>query len=174
MSGFFVDYEDTTVIPFDDGVLAGTSVRVRTELSGVEISRLTTSGIGAEIGEDGTVKPVLAEGMIADSDLRKLIAWVRGWTFPKSATAKSAPEWRPGVSDFEKLRPAHQAQLLAAITRHEEQVALESVPVESPLPEASGSQTPDAPVTNDGTTREPASLKSASTSPEPSTITTPA
>lgn len=155
MSGFFVDYDDTTVIPFTDGPLAGTHIRVRTELSGVEISRLTTSGIGAEIGEDGTVKPVLAEGMIADSDLRKLIAWVRGWTFPKSATAKSAPEWRPEIRDFEKLRPAHQAQLLAALAKHEQAVTLEAQPVESPLPEASGSPTPTTPDAIDTTTPEP-------------------
>lgn len=156
MSGFFVDYDDTTVIPFEDGPLAGTHIRVRTELSGVEISRLTTSGIGAEIGEDGTVKPVLAEGMIADADLRRLIAWVRGWTFPKSASAKSAPEWRPEIKDFERLRPAHQAQLLEALTKHEQAVALEAELVESPLPEASGSPTPTTPDATDTTTPEPA------------------
>lgn len=156
MSGFFVDYDDTTVIPFEDGPLAGTSVRVRTELSGVEINRLTTAGIGAEISEDGKVKPVLAEGMIADTDLRKLIAWVRGWTFPKKAGAKSAPEWRPEIRDFERLKPLQLRALLDALTRHEEEVALEAAPVESPLPEASGSPILSAPDTSDITIHEPA------------------
>jgi len=156
MSGFFVDYDDTTVIPFEDGPLAGTSVRVRTELSGVEISRLTTSGIGAEIGTDGTVKPVLAEDMIADADLRRLIAWVRGWTFPKKAGAKSAPEWRPEIKDFERLGARYLAPLLAALTKHEEAIGLEAQLVESPLPEASGSLTPTTPEEIDTTTPEPA------------------
>lgn len=133
---FFVDPADLVRKDFHEGPCKGTHVLFRAELSFVEQQRLSISGVGAEITEEGKVRPIMDDRMLSDSDVRKLDAWIKAWSFPKSAGAKSAPEWRPTIGDFERLSVPVARQLLAALAEHEAKVAAEAEPVESPLPVA--------------------------------------
>lgn len=156
--GFFVDYTDTTRITFDDGPCRGTHMQVRTELSYVELQRLTMSGIGVELGENGTPRPVLDSDMVSGTDLRKMEGWIKAWTFPKKSGQASAPEWRPTIGDFERLTPAVATEVLRALARHEAAVTADAEPETSPLLEDGSSQTQTTHPESDGTIAVPEAL----------------
>lgn len=153
MSGFFVDKNDLVRIIFEDGPLAGNHMMVRAELSHVERQRLALSNIGAEMTEDGGIKPVLEGNALSDMDSQKLEAWIKAWTLPKKAGQQVGPEWRPTLGDFERLPTRIMQPIMTKLAAHEAALAEEEAVEEGPL--ESSSPTPTTPPTSDGMTDEP-------------------
>lgn len=110
--GFFARPDDLTRINFEDGLLAGEWMMVRTRLSHAEEQRLYAGMfVGVRPDEQSQRLEVDATGF----DVNRIVVWVQRW----SLTGDKDRGARPRRDEVEALLPEVAAEILGAIERHE-------------------------------------------------------
>lgn len=142
---FFAQPDDLTRIDFDEGVLAGEWIQVRTRLSFAEEQNIqgeAVSGLRQELGSDGTMQSIvdIEAGKYQVAQIR---AWVKRWSL-EGDHEKGA---RPSDEALRQLLPEYAAALIVAIEAHEARVREAAEDVATDPKPATGSESTTEPPT---------------------------
>lgn len=134
---FFAREDSTTRIDFDDGPLEGEFIRVRERISKAQQNRLRFGGVTG-VRQDGDRNTIEVDA--TEMDMNRIRFWVLAWSLGNDLDKGR----KPTGEQIELLLPEYADQILAAIDKHEAQLAADEPELlTDPKPASSEDSTDD-------------------------------